>query len=105
MENSGGRNFSVADVAKHLGVRNRHVQRLFESDGTTFSTFLLDYRLACAFRMLCKSQYGHWGIGKIPDNAGFADLSYFGRFFRKRYCSKPRDFRRVERDSKTLKGT
>jgi len=89
MENSSRRNLSVADVAKHLGVSNRHVQRLFESDGTTFSTFLLDYRLACAYRMLCKSQYGHWGIGKIADYAGFADLSYFGRCFRKRYGSKP----------------
>ena len=103
MENSSRRNLSVADVAKHLGVSNRHVQRLFESDGTTFSTFLLDYRLACAYRMLCKSQYGHWGIGKIADYAGFADLSYFGRCFRKRYGSKPRDIRSVDRNSKPLK--
>src|SRR6266478_6386643 len=102
MENSSRRNLSVADVAKHLGVSNRHVQRLFESDGTTFSTFLLDYRLACAYRMLCKSQYGHWGIGKIADYAGFADLSYFGRCFRKRYGSKPRDIRSVDWNSKPL---
>jgi AraC-like DNA-binding protein len=102
MENSGRQNLSVADVAKHLGVSNRHVQRLFESDGTTFSTFLLDYRLACAYRMLCKSQYGHWGIGKIADYAGFADLSYFGRSFRKRYGSTPRDIRSVDCNSGPL---
>jgi len=102
MENSSRQNLSVADVAKHLEVSNRQVQRLFESDGTTFSTFLLDYRLACAYRMLCKSQYGHWGIGKIADYAGFTDFSYFGRCFRKRYGSTPRDIRSVDWNSGPL---
>jgi AraC-like DNA-binding protein len=102
IENSGRQNLSVADVAKHLGVSNRHVQRLFESDGTTFSTFLLDYRVASAYRMLCKPQYGHWEIGKIAGYVGFADLSYFGRCFRRVYGSAPRDIRRAGGDSGPL---
>ena len=102
MENSSGRNLSVADVAKHLGVSNRHVQRLFESDGTTFSTFLLDYRVACAYRMLCRPQYGHWDIGKIAGYAGFSDVSYFCRCFRKIHGSTPRDIRRADGNSNPL---
>src|SRR5438552_11450836 len=102
MENSGRQNLSVADVAEQLGVSNRHVQRLFESDGTTFSTFLLDYRVACAYRMLCRPQYRHWDIGKIAGYVGFSDLSYFGRCFRKIYGSTPRDIRRADGNSKPL---
>jgi AraC-like DNA-binding protein len=102
MENSGRQNLSVADVAKHLGVSNRHVQRLFESAGTTFSIFLLDYRLACAYRMLCRPQYGHWDIGKIAGYVGFSELSYFGRCFRKIYGSTPRDIRRADGNSNPL---
>ena len=103
MENSSSQNLSVVDVAKHLGLSNRQVQRLFESDGTTFSTFLLDYRLACAHRMLCKSQYAHWSIGKIADYVGFSDFSYFGRCFRKLYGGTPRDVRSVDWNSRPLK--
>jgi hypothetical protein len=73
------------------------VPRLFESDGTTFSTFLLDYRLACAYRMLCEPQYGPWEIGKIAYYVGFNDPSHFGRCFRKIYGSAPRDIRRTDR--------
>ncbi len=102
IENSGRQNLSVTDVAKHLGVSSRHVQRLFDSDGTTFSAFLLDCRLARAYRMLCRPQYDHWDIGKIADYVGFRDLSYFGRCFRKIHGSTPRDIRRADGNSNPL---
>ena len=72
------------------------------SDGTTFSTFLLDYRVACAYRMFCRPQYRHWDIGKIAGYVRFGDLSYFGRCFRKIHGSTPRDIRRAEANSKPL---
>lgn len=95
IENSSRQTLSVKDVAKHLGVSSRQVQRLFDSNGTTFSAFLLDCRLASAYRMLCQPQYSHWEIGKIAGSAGFADVSYFGRCFRRMYGSAPRDIRRT----------
>jgi AraC-like DNA-binding protein len=103
MDNSGRQNLSVADVAKHLGLSNRHVQRLFERNGTTFSTFLLDHRLACAYRVLSKPQYGHWSIGRIADHVGFRDFSYFGRCFRKLYGCAPRDIRNADWSFRDLK--
>jgi AraC-like DNA-binding protein len=102
IENSGRQTLSVSDVAKHLGVSSRQVQRLFDNDGTTFSAFLLDCRLANAYRMLCKPQYNHWDIGKIAGYAGFSDLSYFGRCFRKMYGGAPRDIRRADGSAKSL---
>jgi AraC-like DNA-binding protein len=102
IENSGRQSLSVTDVAKHLGVSSRHVQRLFDGDGTTFSAFLLDCRLANAYRMLCRPQYNHWDIGKIAGYVGFADISYFGRCFRKLYGSAPRDIRRGDGNSNPL---
>jgi AraC-like DNA-binding protein len=102
-EKSSRRNLSVADVAKHLGVSSRHVQRLFDREGTTFSAFLLNHRLACAYRMLCKPQYGHWDIRTIADHVGFSDNSYFGRCFRKLYGCSPREIRRADPNSKPRK--
>jgi AraC-like DNA-binding protein len=103
MANSSRQNLSVADVAKHLGVSSRHVQRLFDSEGTTFSAFLLNHRLACAYRMLCEPRYGHWDIGTIGYNVGFNDASHFGRCFRNAYGSTPGDIRRVHPGFKHFK--
>jgi AraC-like DNA-binding protein len=100
MENSGRQNLTAADVAAHLGVTIRHVQRLFEADGTTFSSFLLNQRLTRAHRMLCEPRFTFWEIGKIASYVGFSDPSHFGRCFRKLYGSSPREIRRADSNSK-----
>ena len=76
-----------------LGVTPRYVQRLFESDGTTFSEFLVGQRLARAHRLLCEPNLGHMAISEIAYDAGFGDLSYFNRRFRRLYGLTPRDVR------------
>jgi len=92
--NCARQNLSAADVAAHLGVTTRHLQRLFEAAGTTFSNFVMDQRLTRAYRMLCDPQFRFWEIGKIGHHVGFTDPSHFGRCFRKVYGSTPRDIRR-----------
>src|SRR6476661_7656536 len=52
VENSSRRELSVGTVAAHLGLTPRNLQRLFESEGATFSEFLLLQRLSRAHRML-----------------------------------------------------
>jgi len=84
---------SIQRVAAHLGVTVRYLQRLFERDGTTFSAFLLDRRLADAHRMLCEADFDRFPVGAIAYDAGFGDLSYFNRCFRKLYGLTPRDIR------------
>jgi AraC-like DNA-binding protein len=84
---------SLAGLAAHHGVTPRHVQMLFESDGTTFSRFLLDQRLACAHRMLSNPLLAERTISTIAYEAGFGDLSHFNRAFRRRYGETPSDVR------------
>jgi AraC-like DNA-binding protein len=87
------RDISIATVASSLGVTPRYVQRLFESDGTTFSDFLVGQRLARAHRLLCEPNLGHMAISAIAYDVGFGDLSYFNPRFRRLYGLTPRDIR------------
>ena len=79
-------------AARH-GVTPRHVQILFESDGTTFSRFLLDQRLARAHHMLANPLLAERTISAIAYDAGFGDLSHFNRSFRRRFGKTPSEAR------------
>lgn len=89
---------SLAGLAARQGVTPRHVQMLFENDGTTFSRFLLDQRLARAHRMLGSNPLlAERTISTIAYEAGFGDLSHFNRAFRRRYGQTPSDVRARQR--------
>jgi AraC-like DNA-binding protein len=90
---------SLAGLAARHRVTPRHVQMLFESDGTTFSRFLLDQRLACAHHMLSNPLLAERTISTIAYDAGFGDLSHFNRAFRRRYGETPSDVRAGSRHS------
>jgi AraC-like DNA-binding protein len=87
------RDLSVGSVAASLNVTPRYVQRLFEADGTTFSEFLTGQRLARAHRLLCEPGSSPNAISTIAYDAGFGDLSYFNRRFRRQYGLTPREVR------------
>jgi AraC-like DNA-binding protein len=92
-ENLHHRDISIGTVAAHLGMTPRHLQRLFENDGTTFSAFLLGRRLARAYRMLCEPRSGEKQVSAVAYDVGFGDLSYFNRSFRRLYGATPMDVR------------
>jgi AraC-like DNA-binding protein len=92
-ENISRRDISIGSVALHFGVTPRYLQRLFESDGSTFSTFLLARRLARAHRMLREPQSAQRRVSAIAYDVGFGDLSYFNRCFRRLYGASPQDIR------------
>jgi AraC-like DNA-binding protein len=93
VENGHRRDLTVSSIAARLCVTPRYVQRMFEADGTTFSEFLVGQRLARAHRVLCEPNSTHIAIGTIAYDAGFGDLSYFNRRFRRLYGLTPRDVR------------
>jgi AraC-like DNA-binding protein len=95
VENINRRDISIGSVAAYLGVTPRYLQRLFESDGTTFSAFLLGRRLASAHRMLSELQSVQRQVSAIAYDAGFGDLSYFNRCFRRIYGATPMDIRQA----------
>jgi len=100
VENSNRRDLSVGSVAAHLGLTPRNLQRLFENEGTTFSEFLLAQRLSRAYTMLTEANWAQSPVGAIAYDAGFGDLSYFNRSFKRRYGATPRDIRNATpRDS------
>jgi AraC-like DNA-binding protein len=93
IENISCRDLSIGSVASYLGVTPRCLQRLFESDGTTFSAFLLERRLARAHRMLRDPPFAQRQVSAIAYDVGFGDLSYFNRCFRRLYGATPMDIR------------
>jgi AraC-like DNA-binding protein len=89
----------LAEIAVRHGVSPRYVQMLFESEGLTFSQFMLDQRLTRAHRMLTDPRFAGRTITAIADAAGFGDLSHFNRSFRRRYGESPSDVRAAARGS------
>jgi AraC-like DNA-binding protein len=84
---------SVNAVALRHGVTPRYIQKLFEDDGDTFSEYLLERRLAEAHRSLADPHLANRSISTIAFNAGFSDLSYFNRTYRRRFGATPTETR------------
>lgn len=87
------KNLSLAGFAKSQGVTVRHLQRLFEAEGQTFSEYLLERRLERARQLLLDFAAAPKSISGIAFDLGFGDLSYFNRTFKKRFGATPRDVR------------
>lgn len=84
---------SLSALAASQRVSPRYVQLLFEAEGTTFTAYALEQRLARAHRMLCDLRHAGWTISAIALEAGFGDLSHFNRSFRRRYGVSPSEVR------------
>lgn len=91
-----GSNLSAATLAANHGISARYVRKLFEEQGLSFSSFVLTERLAKARRMLADRRYRHLTIAQIAFDAGFGDISYFNRVFRRRFGAAPSDFRAIK---------
>jgi AraC-like DNA-binding protein len=83
----------IAMIAKSQGVTPRYLQRLFETEGRTFSEFLRDIRLDLAFERLRDDSGCEESISAIAFDCGFSDLSHFNRSFRRRFGQTPSDVR------------
>lgn len=88
-----GHGLTVGAVATRHHVTPRQVQRLFKSEGTSFSEFVLNQRLSRVHRMLADPHCEGWTISAIALDSGFGDVSYFNRRFRRRYGASPSQFR------------
>ncbi len=82
---------SVALVAARFRVSPRYVHEVFAERGCSFAQTVLERRLEAAAQALLEPSAS---VGAVAFACGFGDLSYFGRAFRRRYGSTPRDWRR-----------
>jgi AraC-like DNA-binding protein len=93
---SGDPGLSAITIALLLGITPRYVHLLLEESGKSFSHHVLERRLDKAAALLRDPNWRHLKIVKIAAQAGFADLSYFNRTFRRHFGATPSDFRAAE---------
>ena len=89
----GDPDLSAIAVAGLLGVTPRYVHLLLEQTGKSFTHHLLQRRLEKAAALLRDPRGRHRKIADIAAEAGFTDLSYFNRSFRRHYGATPSDTR------------
>jgi AraC-like DNA-binding protein len=84
---------SPTAVARRQRISDSYIRKLFESEGTSFSEFVLVRRLVRAHRMLTDGRWADRSIASIAFEAGFGDLSYFNRTFKRFYGTPPSEIR------------
>lgn len=98
LRNLGDLALSAEAVAARNGVSARHVRRLFEEDGSSFSAYVLAERLDKARNKLGDRRFAQATIARVAHECGFGDISYFNRRFRARFGQTPSDARRRTED-------
>jgi len=84
----GDGDLSVAEVARRHRMTPRYIHKLFENEGLTFSSFVLDQRrLSRAHRILSDPHLADRNISSVAFDVGFGDISYFNWAFRRRYAA------------------
>ena len=99
-ERIGHQDLTLADVARSQQISESYIRRLLAENGTTFTDFVLAGRLTRAHRMLIDPRCADRSISAVAFEAGFGDLSYFNRTFRRRYGATPSDVRQGARGVK-----
>jgi AraC-like DNA-binding protein len=84
-----GHDLKIGAVAVRLGISDSYIRKLLEGEDTSFSDFVLEHRLTRAHRMLTDPRFAQRSITSIAFDAGFGDLSYFNRCFRRRFGDTP----------------
>jgi AraC-like DNA-binding protein len=91
---AGDRNLTALMVAEEFGITPRYVHLLLEETGKTFTHLVLERRLKKAVALLRSPSWRHRSIADIAAEAGFTDMSYFNRAFRRRYDVTPSEIRK-----------
>ncbi len=91
--NLSSQNMSAETIGVRFGISAGYVRKLFETERTTFTDFVLAQRLGRAHRMLSDARFVTRKISAIAFESGFGDLSYFNNAFRRRYGMTPSDVR------------
>ncbi|WP_051236721.1 helix-turn-helix transcriptional regulator [Ottowia thiooxydans] len=87
---------SVGAVARRHGITPRYLHMLLAQEGLSFSSLVMEQRLALVYRRLVDPRLSGCAIQTLAFDAGFGDLSYFNRNFRERYGMTPSEARAGE---------
>lgn len=87
------------DIASYLKISDRYLRKLFQDEQTTFSKFVLETRLKkCAIALAQNSNI--ISINEIAFKAGFIDMTYFSKCFKKHFGITPTEFRKENINNK-----
>ena len=84
---------SITALALRQQVTPRYIQKLFESEGSTLSRYVLGQRLARVHRRLTDPRHAGSTVAAIAYASGFRDISTFNRAFRQQFGITPSDAR------------
>ena len=92
------RHYAEADcdavrLARKFGCSSRYVHKLFGSTGRSVGEHVNDWRILACARDLLNPRCREMTIAEIAFAAGFSDISYFNRLFKRCHGLSPRDFR------------
>lgn len=94
MQENLARSLKVEDIAAHLSLSVRHLNRLFQRQlEQTPMGYLSDLRLRYALTLLSK---GTLPVGTVARLCGFRDAAYFSRAFREKFGISPSRCRLIE---------
>jgi AraC-like DNA-binding protein len=92
-ERLGDSRLDAAMVARHVGLSQRHLNRLFAEDDWTVTRWIWEQRLALARRLLSDPRHRRQAIADIAQRCGFASAAHFTSAFRSRYGLTPSEQR------------
>lgn len=81
--------FTAQSVASYLNLTPRYVHYLLSETGRGFTDRVLELHLQRAKSMLCDSRFRAMRISDLALQAGFSDISYFNRCFKRRFGCSP----------------
>lgn len=84
---------SLAWLAARHAMNPRALRNLFYGEGTNITDYILNMRLERAHSMLLSADNRNSSIISVAMEAGFEDISWFNRAFRRRFGMTPRDTR------------
>ena len=80
-------------AAEALRMSSRYLHQIFNDDGETVARYILRRRLEECARLLLDAAHSGRTVTEIAFQYGFNDASHFGRVFRERYGTTPRQYR------------
>jgi len=83
----------LVQIARQHHLTPRQVQRLFAAEGTCFSDYVREARLARTYALLLDPAQRHRRVLAIALDCGFADVSSFNRAFKRRFGVAPTELR------------
>ncbi len=93
---------SLGRIAEEQHVSVRYIQKLFESAGSSFISYVRDRRLDRCRCELRNPEYNHLSVSDICFRWGFNDAAHFSRVFRNTFGVAPREYRRQKAELATL---